>query len=48
MLFAGTAFSYPYSNGRIEGINKKISALSRFAYGYISYLERSLSYDLTF
>lgn len=27
-------FSYPYSNGKIEGINNKIKVLSRVAYGY--------------
>lgn len=27
-------FSYPYTNGRIEGINNKIKVLSRVAYGY--------------
>lgn len=28
------SFSYPYSNGRIEGINNKIKVLNRVAYGY--------------
>jgi len=28
------SFSYPYNNGRIEGINNKIKVLSRVAYGY--------------
>lgn len=27
-------FTYPYNNGRIEGINNKIKVLSRVAYGY--------------
>lgn len=27
-------FSYPYSNGKIEGINNKIKVLNRVAYGY--------------
>ena len=28
------SFIYPYSNGRIEGINNKIKVLNRVAYGY--------------
>ncbi len=28
------SFSYPYSNGRIEGINNKIKVLNHVAYGY--------------
>ena len=28
------SLSYPYSNGRIEGINNKIKVLNRVAYGY--------------
>jgi len=28
------SFSYPYNNGRIEGINNKIKVLNRVAYGY--------------
>jgi len=28
------SFIYPYTNGRIQGINNKIKVLNRFAYGY--------------
>src|SRR5690625_3075404 len=28
------SFTYPYNNGRIEGINNKIKVLSKVAYGY--------------
>ncbi|MFC4389051.1 transposase [Gracilibacillus marinus] len=28
------SFLYPFSNGRIEGINNKIKVLNRVAYGY--------------
>lgn len=30
-------FTYPYSNGRIEGINNKIKVLNKVAYGYRSF-----------
>lgn len=32
--FIQTSFSYPFNNGRIEGINNKIKVLNRIAYGY--------------
>lgn len=32
--YINNSFIYPYSNGRIEGINNKIKVLSRVAYGY--------------
>ncbi|MFC0301974.1 transposase, partial [Virgibacillus soli] len=32
--FIENSLSYPYSNGRIEGINNKIKVLNRVAYGY--------------
>ena len=32
------SFIYPYSNGRIEGINNKIKVLNRVAYGYRNFI----------
>src|SRR5690625_3243986 len=32
--YINNSFIYPYSNGRIEGINNKIKVLNRVAYGY--------------
>ncbi|PXW85766.1 transposase [Streptohalobacillus salinus] len=32
--YTQNSFTYPYNNGRIEGINNKIKVLNRVAYGY--------------
>lgn len=43
--YVKNTFIYPYSNGKIEGINNKIKVLSRVAYGYrhfINYKNRIL------
>lgn len=38
LSYIKNTFTYPYSNGRIEGINNKIKVLNRVAYGYRNFL----------
>ncbi len=32
------SFSYPYNNGRMEGINNKVKVLNLVAYGYRNFM----------
>lgn len=47
ILYIQYTFAYPYSNGRLEGMNNKIKVLKRVAYGYrnfSNYKDRILLY----